>query len=70
MPQAEVDLWSALRSYLNLQAPLAAVLRRPYSFMRQEEKSQGESASPKATVLQFRKPGTTNAPATDDQEQQ
>lgn len=67
MPQSEQDVWSALRSYLNLQVPLAAVLRRPYSFLNQGDRPQEEQGGRSATVLQFRKPGNKVAPSTEDQ---
>lgn len=60
--KSEQDVWASLRSYLNLQVPLAAVLRRPYAFIRQGA-GQGQGSKftgPGATVLPFRKPNTPN----------
>lgn len=65
IPQSEQDLWSAVRSYLNLQVPLAAVLRRPYAFLRPGEQPAGR---PDSTVLPFRKPAATSTTPTEDQE--
>ncbi|QRD62649.1 hypothetical protein H8Z72_22755 (plasmid) [Xanthomonas citri pv. citri] len=69
MPQSEMDLWAAVRSYLNLEAPLAAVLRRPYRFLRPAT-SQVQPATKASTVLQFPPQRVQHELRQHDQEQQ
>lgn len=54
MTPAEVGLWDALRAYLNLPVPLAAVLRCPYAFLRPAG-SAPESVRASATILPLRR---------------
>lgn len=54
MTPAEVGVWDSLRSYLNLPVPLAAVLRRPYAFLRQGN-SPAVTARGSADVLPLRR---------------
>ncbi len=68
MPQSEMDVWATVRSYLNLQVPLAAVLRRPYSFLRQGG-DESLPAAPVTNVLKFRHPSPTAEQTQEDQGQ-
>ncbi|APP82575.1 hypothetical protein SM22010_02355 [Xanthomonas hortorum pv. gardneri] len=65
MTAADVGLWDALRSYLNLPVPLSAVLRRPYAFLRQGDAPPENANHKSATILPLRSPETT---AGDDKE--
>ncbi|WP_267122701.1 hypothetical protein [Xanthomonas sacchari] len=69
MTQSDRDLWAALRSYLDLQVPLAAVLRRPYAFLRQGVAQPRPTAS-ESKVLNFPLSRASNQQSQQDQEQQ
>ena len=65
MTPEEVSLWAALRRYLHLQVPLAAVLRRPQAFLGQgagPDVAAGQDR-PKATVSRL--PLSRNASPSD-----
>jgi hypothetical protein len=67
MTSAEVGLWDALRNYLNLPVPLAAVLRRPYAFLRQGDAPPAGANRTSATILPLRR-SEVNSAADDDKE--